>query len=435
MKFRKFTKRQFLEQIGRGMLGNLFGKFDADLTAHGLKLPAADAPDDDYFAALSRITLAPDALPDNLIEALFKIEEMANDEGHDRLLTAAQLAKVDLKLGEETSFGDVAVQVYLANPDLLAEKHNEQRLIRLAKFEYYGGPSGLAPSRTGQYLQTATEENSGNRHLIRPAATFSPFEAEKGIATATVDLLTADLDAWFAKNNRGEQTAHVEVYPIDGEFWFLIRHGDAFARTTKLMRKTSEVLHFRPAKDDVVVYSPKRDEIRIHASTKGERELYRTTFGLRLFGDDNYFCNRKTLTLEPLRLLGIDALDVSGIAGLAKIVLRELEIAYDNKHHESVIRRADDLFAAAADAPFERAAIPAGGRLVRATFDFYFTGCKTPRKVQVKPSNTLKLGRHCDAATATGGEGGCGGRRRAGPLDGLWLRHVAAQGWQGDDTE
>ena len=88
---------------------------------------------------------------------------------------------------------------------------------------------------------------------------------------------------------------------------------------------------------------------------------------------------------------------MSDIAGLDKVVARELEIAYDNKHHESVIRRADDLFAAAADAPFERAAIPAGGRLVRATFDFYFTGCKTPRKVQVKPSNTLKLGRHCDA--------------------------------------
>ena len=374
MKFRKFTKRQFLEQIGRPMLGNLFGKFDGDLTAHGLKLPATDAPDDVYFASLSRITLAPDALPDNLIEALFKIEEMANDEGHDRLLAAAQVAKVDLKLGDETSFGDVAVQVYLANPDLLAEKHNEQRLIRLAKFEYHGA------SRTGDHEAGADQSGSF----------ASPSET-------TAAMLTADLDAWFAKNNRGEQTAHVEVYPIDGEFWFLIRHGDAFARTTKLMQRKSEVLHFRPAKDDVVVYSPKRDEIRIHASTKGERELYRTTFGLRLFGDDNYFCNRKTLTLEPLRLLGIDALDVSGIAGLAKIVLRELEIAYDNKHHESVIRRADDLFAAAADAPFERVAIPAGGRLVRASFDFYFTGCKTPRKVQVKPSNTLKLGRHCDA--------------------------------------
>jgi len=368
MKFRKFTKRAFLEQIGRNMLGNLFGKFDGDLTAHGLKLPAADAPDDIYFASLSRITLAPDALPDNLIEALFKIEEMANDEGHDRLLAAAQMAKVDLKLVEDTSFGDVAVQVYLANPDLLAEKHNEQRLVRLPKFEYHGSEAGL--DLTGNFS--------------------TPSEM-------TVGMLTADLDAWFVKNNRGELTAHIEVYPIDGEFWFLIRHGDAFARTTKLMQRKSEVLHFRPAKDDVVVYSPKRDEIRIHASTKGERELYRTTFGLRLFGDYNYFCNRKTLTLEPLRLLGIDALDVSGIAGLAKIVLRELEIAFDNKHYESVIRRADDLFAAAADAPFDRAAIPAGGRLVRATFDVYFTGCKTPRKVQVKPSNTLKLGRHCDA--------------------------------------
>lgn len=56
MKFRKFTKRLFLEQIGRKMLGNLFGKFGDDLSAHGLKLPAADAPDDVYFASLSRIT-------------------------------------------------------------------------------------------------------------------------------------------------------------------------------------------------------------------------------------------------------------------------------------------------------------------------------------------------------------------------------------------
>ena len=370
MKFRKFTKRQFLEQIGRKTLGALLGRFADELSRHGLALPAEDSPDDAYFGALAGLALGPEALPDNLIEALFMIEEMANEEGHDRLLAAARQANLALEPGAEASFGDVAVRVYLADPGLLAEKHNEQRLIRLATFEYHGGPAGPATGGPG---------------------------AGAGIAPGTVELLTGDLDAWFASNNRGEQTAHIEVYPIDGEFWLLIRHGDAYARATKVTRRASEVLHFRPAKDDVAVYSPRRDEIRIHAGTKGERELYRTALGRRLFGDDGYFCNRKTLSLEPLRALGADALEAAGIEGLDRVVLRELEIAHDNQHQESVVRRADDLFAAAADAPFERAAIPAGGRLVRATLDFYFTGAAKPRKVQVRPPNTLKLGRHCDA--------------------------------------
>lgn len=374
IRFKRFTKPHFLKHIGRELLRKLFGKFDEELSAQGLKLPAADAPDDSYFTELSQVTLSPDALPDNMIEALFTIEEMANDEGHERLQMAAQQAGLELKLGDDSSFGDVAVQVYLANPDLLAEKHNEQRLIRLATFEYHGA------SRTGDHEEGADKDES----FAVPS-------------DRTLELLTADFDAWFAKNNRGEQTAHIEVCPIDGEIWFLIRHGDAFARTAKVERKKTEVLHFRPAKDDVVVYSPRRDELRIHAGTKGEKELYRTAFGTRLFGDDNYFSERKTYTLEPLRTLGLDALDVTGIAGVNKIVLRELEVAYDNGHDEVVIRKADDLFAAAADAPFERLAIPASGRLVRASFDFHFTDSKKPRKVQVKQSNTLKLGRHCDA--------------------------------------
>jgi hypothetical protein len=44
-------------------------------------------------------------------------------------------------------------------------------------------------------------------------------------------------------------------------------------------------------------------------------------------------------------------------------------------------------------------AISESGRLVRAAFDVYFADNeKKPRKVQVRPPNVLKLGRHCDAA-------------------------------------
>src|SRR5438132_1373272 len=80
-----------------------------------------------------------------------------------------------------------------------------------------------------------------------------------------------------------------------------------------------DVLHFRPTKDDVVVYSPVRDEIRIHTGTKGERELYQETFGVRLFGDDKYFSERKAYTLEPLRTDALDALDTDGLPGISRV--------------------------------------------------------------------------------------------------------------------
>src|ERR1051326_7579353 len=84
--------------------------------------------------------------------------------------------------------------------------------------------------------------------------------------------LTQDLDAWFARNQRGAETTRIEVYPMDGEFWFLIRHGDIFTRASKVEQQNTEILHFRPERDDVVVYSPERDEVRVNARTKGERD-------------------------------------------------------------------------------------------------------------------------------------------------------------------
>jgi len=157
-----------------------------------------------------------------------------------------------------------------------------------------------------------------------------------------------------------------------------------------------KMLHFRPAKDDVVVYTPERDELRIHAGTKGERELYRRTFGMRLFGDDRYFSERKAFTLEPLRSEGAKVLEWDGDGELARIVLREIEVAYGGGFNDVVIRKSDDIFAAAQARGKD--AIPDSGRLVRASFDFWFTGAKKPRKVQVRPPNILKLGRYCDAA-------------------------------------
>ena len=366
MKFRKFTKPQFLKNIGRTLLDKLFGKYAGDLVAAGKELPAPDANDDAYFKSLSGVAMMGDGLPDDLFEAMYAIEEMANEEGQERLENAPELAALGLKFDEKSSRGDIALQVFLAAPELLAKKHNEMRLSRLASFEYHGCKT---PQDRSASFKAPTKE--------------------------VLERLTADLDEWFKQHHRGEKSANIDPYELEGEFWFLVRHGDAMARMAKLDKGKLKMLHFRPAKDDVVVYSPQRDEIRIHAGTKGEKELYRTAFGSRLQGNPDYFSERKAYTLDPLRTDGPDALSVDGVPEIEKIVLTEFELQWRGGLNDSLVKKSNDIFTSAKAR--EKKAIPDSGNLVRAGFDFYFEGVKKPRKVQIRPWNTLKLGRHCDA--------------------------------------
>ena len=368
LRFKRFTKVHFLKGVGRTLLARFFERFRRELAEKRVDLPKQDLPDGEYYGGLSKMLLAPEGLPDELTEALFAIDEMSNDAGQERLQNAIAESKLELKLDPESSHGDVAMQFWLEEPRLFAETHNQQQLQRLASFEYFG---------------TKLADNKGK-----------PFAAP---GSEGMEGLRGNLDTWFLSHNRGHETTQISRHEIDGEWWFVIRHGDTFMRTARVEKQMTTYLHFRPAKDDVVVFSPGYDEIRIHAGTKGEKELYRQEFGVRLRGDGKYFSERKAFTLEPLRVDGANALVWDGNEALDRIVLREFEIARGGDHREIVIRKADDIFAAARDRG--KKAFPAGGRLVRAAFDIYFVGTKKPRKVQVRPPNLLKLGRHCDAAT------------------------------------
>jgi hypothetical protein len=186
------------------------------------------------------------------------------------------------------------------------------------------------------------------------------------------------------------------LYPLNGEFWFLIRHGDTFSRTPKVDAQRTEILHFRPERDDVVVYSPEHDELRINARTRSERDLYVRQLGLCLHGREDYFGRSWTYTLEPLRLEGASALEPDGVAGIEKVVLREVEVAWNTKGREVLTRAADDLFQSGSDDAEADGPIPQDGSLCRAAFDFHFADQPQPRPVQIRVPNLIKLGRHCD---------------------------------------
>ncbi len=224
VKFKPFNKPQVLKQIGRGLLAQFFEKFKKEFEARSLALPALDLSDGHYFTSLARLLRHPEGLPDWLNEALFAIDEMASPRGHEFLLAAAEWANLSLVLRAESSREDVALQVWLAAPALLARTHNAQRLRRLTAFRYAG--------------------------CKLPKAQRVPFTP---LDSTALQSLTAGVDDWLDRNHRGQQTAKIEVHPIDDEYWFLVRHGDAFIRAPKVEKQQTEIMHFRPKRDDVIV--------------------------------------------------------------------------------------------------------------------------------------------------------------------------------------
>lgn len=358
---RRFIRPQVLREAGRPRLERFLAAFSAELSASGVALPGRELSDEEYFCRWAALLLGAEGLPDRLIEALYAIEEMAAVNGRELLIAARDQAGIVPALADNASGLDLSMETWLAAPELFAAKHRGLRLKRLAKFAYYG---------------------SRDR---RPEPVRLPGQEQ-------LAELERALDDWFARHLRGRGSTWVEVCELDGEFWFQVRHGDIFARARAVRERRTEVLGFRPERDDVVVYGPPHDDLRVNARTEGERQLYRREFGRLLRGSPEYFCDDSTHTLEPLREQGEAALQPPGIGEIRSVTLREVKVVLDNAQNEFTWSGSLDLFRGGL--PF---AVPRGGRLAQAAFDFHLAGVSKPRRVEVRPPNVLKLGRHCDA--------------------------------------
>jgi hypothetical protein len=371
--YKRFSRPQLLQRIGRPLLTQFLEKFQRELLEHNLAVPPPELADEAWLGSLARMLTAPEALPDGLAEALYAIDEMSSEQGQEQLEAALEHANLSLPGAEESTREDIALRVWLAAPALLARLHNQQRLRRLSAFEYFGSQI--------------------------PAAERSAFDLAGPGALRPLELM---LDAWFARHQRGWNTCRIELYPLPDrstpetnalEHWFLIRHGDLFTRAPKVDEQKTEIIHFRPQRDDVVVYTAASDELRINCRTRGECDLYVRAFGAVLRGNEKYFSVRNTYTLEPLRSDGLDSLQTEGVPELDKVVLRQIEVASENGRH-IVTHASEDLFGPAARAI--SGPIPHSALLRRASFDLHFAGCAKPRPLHIRPPNFLKLGRHCD---------------------------------------
>src|SRR5262245_4136851 len=140
-----FTKLHVLKQIGRELLEQFFARFNWNGKT---VLPPASASDDEYFQAIARILMEPEGLPEEFCEALYLVDEMAHSEGHERLLTAARKAGVGVDQEGTRTQPELALEVFLAKPRLLEEAHQEQKLVRMTSFEYFGSTAPIDRTTT-----------------------------------------------------------------------------------------------------------------------------------------------------------------------------------------------------------------------------------------------------------------------------------------------
>jgi hypothetical protein len=358
---RKFSEPDRLKTIKPSRLIAFLEPYSDYLERRGFKLRHMSSHQIDY-EVLAHILMHPDdSVPRQMVDALYFVHEMADDEQMDELLSSARQQGLLLDADQESSPADVAVQIWLAAPDLLQEKHAEARAIQQKNFVYFAGRDGDPRSF--------------------PQATPNVLRS-----------LERSLDDWFKEHRRGEGS-RVFVFDHGRKVWILTRHGLPFRREGSVKEGKASVEYYRPEVHDVLIYDTEMDETGVHAGTKGERDLYLRQIGEHLFGDPDYFPQADKFTLDPLIDRGRAALRCDDVPGLEGVSFVEFQRYWGGNFKSIEIRKATDIFGALDDGRH----LLAGGRMSTVVFKVKCSGSKRLRSVTIRPPNIARYDRDSDS--------------------------------------
>ena len=364
---RVFTTPSRLKEIAPDRLILFLSAWSDYFIGRGLDLATADTSDMP-FDTIATILMNPDQdAPEGMVNALYYVHETASHEPMEELIERAETAGLEIEQDEKSTPADVAVQIWLAKPDLLERQHAETIAFNRSNFTYFVGQSAKAVT-SGIGLT---------------------------ISEAQCREMEALMDPWFEKKRRG-RGSRVFVFPHESRIWILIRHGMPMRREGEHKEDGKDSIAFyRPQKDDVLIYDAEVNEIGVNAGTKGERELYLETIGAVLFGDAAHFELAERYNLQPLIDHGPASLVCDDIPGLSRVRLVEFGRLWDGKVPEYESRRSDDLFDTYGD---DWAARLRFGRLTYAKFKVGFEGEKKERSVMIRPVNVARYERDADTS-------------------------------------
>jgi hypothetical protein len=364
IRLRYFTSPATLRSIEPARLLQLLGRFRDFFDSVGHPLPPLEAPEQIDYQVLSGIFVSPnESMPGELLEVLFLVDEMSDPNDMETLLNAAAKYGVELDAGTEQSVTDLAVQIWLRNPEVLELQHALKQYKRPKSFEYFQGS------------RTAIDE------FMHPS-------------TDQMETLQRELDDWFANKRRG-RGAKLLVTEDSDEVRFLIRHGRPFAREASLKNTEVESVCYRPATYDVVIYDRRLHELRINADLIGEKKLYCKLIGTYFFSNPDCFPGLNKYCLEPLRNMNTDSLQCFDTEGIESVKLIEIQFQRGGPHGLTSTVKAGNLLETANvfDNPW---AVDA--EIIKAVFSVKFVGSKSSRSVTIRSGNKAQYARDSDAS-------------------------------------
>jgi hypothetical protein len=304
-------------------------------------------------------------IPIEMVEALYFIQEMSGDEQFDELCEQAKT--VNLTVAADCTPADLAIALWLHDPELIKRPHAEVLALTPKSFTYF-----------------QAKKKPKNKAPLNPTA-----DQRKD--------MERDMDAWFLQNKRGDGS-RVLAFPANDESktYFLIRHGMPFKREGKIEEGQSGSIFYRPEFHDVVIYDNENHELAIFnkSQAKKEREMYLTLFGSHFFKDADHFPNDDKYTLQPLRDYGKDALACADIQGMEEVKLTEIQLQFRGPLNDRRIDRSKNIFDSLTKGSRQ---FPTFGDLVSATFSVKFENSKRPRKVKIRTPNVANFDRKEDS--------------------------------------
>ena len=286
---KRFSKPEFLRQINPKRLLAFLRKF-----------PQGEAAVNDReidYDFLSEILASPEPGADtSIFDALAMIDAISNDGNFDLLRRLIENKSYAGKLGDDVTAADLALTIWLYEPELLENVLNWHDRCYPRSFIYFRG-------------------------LLVPRRYFVPPKP------SLLRRLTRSLNKVFQRKKRG-RNIKVTVLDESEEYQFMIRKGEPYSRDSAIKENgSSGSIYYRPERFDLVVLRPKIAELRlaIHRKAPWLIEAYRTLFGYVFYGEKEYFSREDVFTLNPLLSEGADTLVCRDVPGIDEVTIVQLK--------------------------------------------------------------------------------------------------------------
>ncbi len=339
------------------------------LEKRGLCLPVPGSDGAVDYERLAGIFMEPRAdMPEKLVDSIYLIHEMANPQGMEVLIAGAEAHGLDLDLAKgEMTPTDVAVRMWLLNPQLLEELHSSHELGRPRSFRYFSTDADPVP----------------------------PFEGPSASQIAAIEeRLNTFYCAWG--RGTGARVFATGAGPGEpaGEWSFLVRHGGAPRREGAMEDGAPASVFYRRLKYDLLKYASARGEMGVNCCCDRERRVLLRVFGSCLFGRNDFFPGTAKYSLLPL-LKGRSCLACRDIPGIEDVGLTEVQLYRRQEPWKVRTEKADDIFE-----------LIEGGDLkwpedvseiTRATFKVKFWKVRRARRLTIVPCNKALYGRESDS--------------------------------------